>query len=145
MAISIQSLGEHIGAEVTGVDLRAPVDGDTRAQLNDALARHVALVFRDQDLTPLQFVEAAGNYAVHVWNLKRTSNYGSAHQDERKLTVTGARLLADGRTIRLTLPDLQPTWGMKCTFTVRTAAGREVERHSGQSTGSEIYAVPATS
>jgi taurine dioxygenase len=60
MAISIRPLGEHIGAEVTGLDLRQPVDADSRARLNDALARHVALVFRDQDLTPLQFVEAAG-------------------------------------------------------------------------------------
>lgn len=62
MAISIRPLGETIGVEVTGVDLRRPVDEGTRARLNDALARHVALVFRDQELTPLQFVEAAETF-----------------------------------------------------------------------------------
>lgn len=60
MAMAIRPLGRHIGAEVTGVDLRGPVDEATRARLNEALARHVALVFHDQALTPLQFVEAAG-------------------------------------------------------------------------------------
>jgi len=60
MAMSIKPLGAYVGAEVSGLDLRQPVDAETRARLNEALARHVALVFRDQELTPMQFVEAAG-------------------------------------------------------------------------------------
>lgn len=60
MVFSIEPLGEHIAGEVKGIDLRAPVDAETLAALNDALAEHVVLVFRDQDLNPVQFVEAAG-------------------------------------------------------------------------------------
>ena len=60
MVFSIEPLGEHIAAEVTGIDLRAQVDAETRATLNDALAEHVVLVFRGQDLKSVQFVEAAG-------------------------------------------------------------------------------------
>ena len=47
-----------IGAEVTGVDLRRPVDDDTRRQLNAAVVDHVALVIRDQDFTPEQYLAA---------------------------------------------------------------------------------------
>ena len=58
MRVTITPLGEHAGAEVGGFDLRRPVDDETRKRLNRALADHVALVFRDQDLTPKQFADA---------------------------------------------------------------------------------------
>jgi taurine dioxygenase len=58
MSVTITPLGEHAGAEVGGLDLRRPVDDETRKRLNRALADHVALVFRDQDLTPKQFADA---------------------------------------------------------------------------------------
>ena len=58
MRMTITPLAEHAGAEVKGLDLRRPVDGETRKELNRALADHVALVFRDQDLTPKQFADA---------------------------------------------------------------------------------------
>src|SRR5213593_1109351 len=48
-----------IGAEVTGVDLSNPIDAPTRQSLSHALAGHLALVFRDQTLTPAQYLAAA--------------------------------------------------------------------------------------
>jgi len=39
------------GAEITGLDLRQPIDEATRAQLNAALGQYAILVFRDQKLT----------------------------------------------------------------------------------------------
>ena len=47
-----------IGAEVTGIDLRKPIDAETRHQLNAALVDNVALVIRDQDFTPEQYLAA---------------------------------------------------------------------------------------
>jgi len=41
-----------IGAEVTGIDLRQELDGDTVAQLRAALLKHKVLAFRDQPITP---------------------------------------------------------------------------------------------
>ena len=73
------------------------------------------------------FVEDPGNYSIRTWDLKRTSDYGSPHYNERSLEITRATLLANGRTLRLTVPDLQPTWGMRCVFAVRSAAGLEIE------------------
>lgn len=53
----VTKLSEHIGAEVTQVDLSSPIDAETRRRLNAAVVDHVALVIRDQKLTPAQFLE----------------------------------------------------------------------------------------
>jgi taurine dioxygenase len=59
MGLSIAPLSDVLGAEVTGIDLREPVGGDTVAALNRAFAEHGVLVFRDQSLTAQQFLDAA--------------------------------------------------------------------------------------
>jgi taurine dioxygenase len=59
MPLAITPLAENAGAEVTGLDLREPLDADTRARLNRAFLDHVVLVFPDQDLTAQQFADAA--------------------------------------------------------------------------------------
>jgi taurine dioxygenase len=56
--LTVNKLSEHIGAEVTGIDLRQPVDEATRQQLYDALVDNIALVIRDQQFTPAQFLAA---------------------------------------------------------------------------------------
>ncbi len=54
----VTQLSPNIGAEVTGIDLREPIDAATRAKLNAAVVEHVALVIRDQDFTPEQYLAA---------------------------------------------------------------------------------------
>ncbi len=56
--MNVSKLSEHIGAEVTGVDLRRSLDDETRRRLNAAVVEHVALVIRDQDFTPQQYLAA---------------------------------------------------------------------------------------
>jgi taurine dioxygenase len=56
--MNVTQLSPHIGAEVTGIDLRRPLDADTRRRLNDAVVANVALVIRDQDFTPEQYLAA---------------------------------------------------------------------------------------
>jgi taurine dioxygenase len=56
--MKVTRLTPHIGAEVTGIDLRMPVDPETRRQLNAAVVENVALVIRDQDFTPEQYLAA---------------------------------------------------------------------------------------
>src|SRR5688572_10867484 len=58
-AMKITKLKEHIGAEVTGIDLREPIDAVSRQRLNDAAAEHVALVIRDQKFDAAQYQAAA--------------------------------------------------------------------------------------
>src|SRR6266446_3932269 len=60
--LRITPLHPSLGAEVAGVDLSAPIDEPTRQELNRALADHLALVFRDQSLTPAQYLAAASAF-----------------------------------------------------------------------------------
>ena len=50
MSIDITRLGGRIGASVTGVDLKLPVQEADAKQIHDALVEHKVLVFRDQHL-----------------------------------------------------------------------------------------------
>ena len=52
--LRITPLHPSLGAEVAGVDWSRPIDEPTRQALLRALADHLALVLRDQALTPAQ-------------------------------------------------------------------------------------------
>jgi putative heme-binding domain-containing protein len=68
----------------------------------------------------------AKSYEVKVWGLKRTRDYGSKHFDERVREVTKATVTSDGKTVRLEIADLAPTWGMEIKYRVKGADGRAV-------------------
>lgn len=53
-SITITKTTPHCGAEVEGVDLAQPLNDATFDALNNALAEHAVLFFRDQDMTPEQ-------------------------------------------------------------------------------------------
>jgi taurine dioxygenase len=57
--MQITKINEHIGAEVTGIDLREPVDAATRQRLNEAVAEHAVMVIRGQQFEPAQYQAAA--------------------------------------------------------------------------------------
>jgi len=52
--LSIRPLNPTIGAEVEGVDLSAPLDAETVADIRQALLDHLVIFFRDQAMTPEQ-------------------------------------------------------------------------------------------
>jgi taurine dioxygenase len=66
MAIKITALGKNAGAEVTGADLRNPLADADRRQLREALVKHIALVFRDQELNQDQYADAVRNFGEPV-------------------------------------------------------------------------------
>jgi putative heme-binding domain-containing protein len=85
------------------------------------------------DLTFTDPLDAAAatdvhRYQVKVWDLKRTKNYGSEHFNERKLPISMAELTNDNKTIRIRIPDLQPTWGMEIACRLKTSEGKEFRR-----------------
>ena len=43
---------------MTGIDLREPRDDDTRGRLNAAVVENIALVIRNQQFTPNQYLAA---------------------------------------------------------------------------------------
>jgi hypothetical protein len=70
-------------------------------------------------------VDAKG-FDVKVWGLKRSKDYGSKHVDVKPLTVAKATLGTDGKTVRLDLPDLAPTWCMEVRYRLKGTDGRPV-------------------
>lgn len=81
----------------------------------------------------LQFAEpleeesiAAEKVAIKTWSLKRTEKYGSDHYDQKTLDVEFAELSEDGKTVRLKVDSLKPTWGMSIDFDFRSASGQPV-------------------
>ena len=63
------------------------------------------------------------NYAMKVWSLKRTAEYGSKHIDEHSLKVAEATLAADRKSVFLKVPELKPTWCMEIKCDLRGADG----------------------
>src|SRR5919106_5318405 len=61
-SLQITALHPSLGVEVAGVDLGKPIDAPTRQALSHALADHLALVVRDQSLTPAQYLAAASAF-----------------------------------------------------------------------------------
>jgi taurine dioxygenase len=59
MTYTITRLSDHTGAEVRGIDLRQPLDAETRARLNQAFTAHSVLVIRGQTLSPPEVLAAA--------------------------------------------------------------------------------------
>lgn len=58
--VQIRPIGDALGAEVTGLDVSAPLDGATLATIQDAFLAHHLLCFRDQHLDPQQQVAFSG-------------------------------------------------------------------------------------
>jgi taurine dioxygenase len=57
--MKITKLKEHIGAEVTGIDLCEPIDEATRQRIYDAVVDNVVLVIRGQQFSAAQYQAAA--------------------------------------------------------------------------------------
>jgi taurine dioxygenase len=57
--MEIRALTPHTGVEVLGIDLRNTTE---KTKLNDLLAKHSVVVFRDQKLGPAEYMKAAQNW-----------------------------------------------------------------------------------
>ena len=66
------------------------------------------------------------DFKVKAWDLKRTRNYGSKHYNERDWKVTGAKISGD--KLFLTIPDLEPIWGMSIEMTLTDKKGEKIRR-----------------
>ena len=57
--IRVQPLSPALGAEISGVDLREPLDDETIAEIRRAFLSHLAIFFHDQSLTQAQYLRFA--------------------------------------------------------------------------------------
>jgi taurine dioxygenase len=103
MTLSIRRLGEALGAEVIGFDLKRDLNTETVHDINAAWAEHIVLCFRDQDLTPLEFVKLARMFGEPVKQVVKQKEFSlpdvpevglvsSEHRD----SVSGERVYRGG-------------------------------------------------
>lgn len=65
-AVNVHPIAGNIGAEISGVDLRSEVDDDTIAAIRKAWLDHCVIFFRDQPLSPAQFLTFARKFGPIV-------------------------------------------------------------------------------
>jgi hypothetical protein len=65
-------------------------------------------------------------FEVSTWDLKRSGSYGSKHYNTEKRKVKSVRISADGRTVSLEIPGIEPTWCMEIKYAAKGADGREL-------------------
>jgi taurine dioxygenase len=66
--ITVHKVGVHLGAEISGVDLRKPLSEAQFKAIEAALVEHELIIFRDQDITSgqlMQFGRRFGPLTVH--------------------------------------------------------------------------------
>ncbi len=64
--ISARRIAGALGAEISGVDLAARLSDEQILELRKAWLEHLVLFFRDQDLTPAQFMALAERFGAPV-------------------------------------------------------------------------------
>ena len=62
--LQVVPTGAAVGAEIRGIDLSQPVPEETKALLRQAWAGHGVLLWRDQKLPDISFLEAASIFGV---------------------------------------------------------------------------------
>ncbi|MDX6748763.1 TauD/TfdA family dioxygenase [Geminicoccaceae bacterium 1502E] len=94
-SVRFEKLAEHLGAQVSEIDLSQPVSEAAWADIHDAWVVHGVLIFRSQDLPPamhVDFSERFGELVRHPVN-----RFGLAGYPE--ITVLSNVVGADGKKI----------------------------------------------
>jgi len=72
--IGVEPISGACGCEITGVDLRQPLEEETLAEVMKAFEQFLVIVFRDQDLTPEQH-KAFSRYFGEITELPQAPTY----------------------------------------------------------------------
>ncbi|WP_088306540.1 TauD/TfdA dioxygenase family protein [Novosphingobium sp. B 225] len=81
--IGVEPISGACGCEISGVDLREPLDPETLAEIMLAFQQFLVIVFRDQDLTPEQH-KAFSRYFGELTELPQAPTYGG-HSDMQEV------------------------------------------------------------
>jgi taurine dioxygenase len=86
MRLDLRPLSDALGAEVRNIDLSRKLDADTIAALRQAWLDHLILLFRGQDLSEEQLVEATAMFGP-PGELARPEEYRTSGQKKLHQTV----------------------------------------------------------
>ena len=115
--LTIRQLGFALGAEVTGIDLRQPLNDLARREILDAWHRHLVLVFPGQDLAAEQQIAFSRNFGELEDN--ESQPYYRDPQHKEILLVTNRQIGGKPSETRNT----GRNWHADLTYTTRPAKG----------------------
>jgi taurine dioxygenase len=96
--MKVTPLSEALGAEITGLDLRQPLDDAGVKAIRDAFDRHIFVVFREQELSEDDQLRAAGYFGkVHVRRKPTTTRDPGGAFDTPFMLVTN--IVENGKAI----------------------------------------------
>lgn len=101
--------------------------GKPAYQITGLRARREGMELKFSDPLDSHTAGDASNYAIKIWDLKRTKNYGSQHYNERPLEVKSVEVSNDRRSIFLRIPEIIPTWSMEIKINIQGENGESVE------------------
>ena len=78
MSVRIEPLSPAIGAEVTGVDPREPLDAGTAAELEAAFGEYGVLLFRDAPMTPPELTAFSRHFGALQPHVQRAYRHPEA-------------------------------------------------------------------
>jgi taurine dioxygenase len=71
--LTINRIGKHLGAEISGVDLAQPLDDATFARIAEAFFDNEVAFFRNQRITPAQQIEFTRRFGVLEQHVRKES------------------------------------------------------------------------
>ena len=89
--ITVTPLGFAAGAQVTGVDLRAPLSELQQRQINKAWLEHIVLVFPGQELTPAQQIAFTGSFGTLDQHESQAPT--TLHPEHREILVLSNKIV----------------------------------------------------
>ena len=114
--LEIRPVMPHLGAEIAGLDLSAPLCDNAFAELEAAFNRHSVLVFHDQDLTPGQHIDFSkrfGELMIHVFAEDLLVDYPEIYRL--------SNIVHDG--VRQGRPDAGQYWHSDLTYEPKPSLG----------------------
>jgi taurine dioxygenase len=93
--ITVTRVGQHCGAEISGVDLSRTLDDNTFAQIANAFFENEVVFFRDQHLTPAQQIAFTRRFGILEAHVRKESRLSGADE----IFVLSNKLDANGKAI----------------------------------------------
>ena len=96
--MKVTPLSKALGAEITGLDLRKPLDDAAMKAIRDAFDQHIFVVFREQELSEDDQLRAAGYFGkVHIRRKPVTTRDPGGAFDTPFMLVTN--IVENGKSI----------------------------------------------
>jgi taurine dioxygenase len=139
--LQIKLLSEHVGVEISGVNLAADLPDDIFEEIDDAYNRHSVLVFRDQKLSPEQQIAFARRFG-ELEISPRTQFALPGHPEILVLS----NILENGKPIGNA--DAGRTWHTDMSYTKTPPRGSllyalEIPVENGRALGDTVFASAA--